>query len=126
MNCGTPRHSIIQTRRQSDVNTVNQKLQFIKRILRLIEDDYKLILLLQRDDIEKTVDSEKTIMVHIYHEVIQHIMNMVNVPKNIHAMRVYMSPEDHVQHIELYSSSLPVSTDRLGFYVEWQDISERG
>ena len=107
------------------MNTVNQKLRLIKRILRLIEDDCKLILLLQRDDIEKPVDSEKTMMMHVYLEVIQHIMNMAEISENIHAMRVYMTPADHVQHIELYSSPLPVSTDRLDFYVEWQDTFGR-
>ena len=107
------------------MNTVNQKIRLIKQILRLIEDDCELILLLQGDN-EKSVDSEKTMMMHVYLEVIQHIMNMAEISENIHAMRVYMTPADHVQHIELYSSPLPVSTDRLDFYVEWQDTLESG
>ena len=107
------------------MNTVNQKLRLIKRILRLIEDDCELTLLLQGDN-EEPVDSEKTMMMYAYLDVIQHIMNMAEISKNIHAMRVYMTPADHVRHIELYSSSLPTSADRLDFYVEWQDTFERG
>lgn len=96
------------------MNAVNQKLRLIKRILRLIEDDFELTLLLQGDN-EELVDYEKTMVMYVYLEVIQYIMNMAEISENIHAMRVYMTPADHIQHVELHSSPLPRINRKTGF-----------
>ena len=104
----------------------NDKLLLIKRLFHQIERECELELrlheeLLLDDSASRKINPKINMFLQVYFEVVKYIMNINEVPKNTYAVRAYMTSDDHVQRVELYSAQLPVESDKFELDVQWVD-----
>ncbi len=103
------------------MNKVDRKLLLIKNLLGEIEDECEFALLLHEDSQAKQLNPDIAENLQMYFEIVKYIVNIAEVPENTCAVRAYLTPDNHVQRVEFYSTPLSVASENLKIDVRWVD-----
>ena len=106
------------------MNKLNRKLLLIKSLLGEIESECKFALILHKDSQTNQVNPDIAENLQIYFEIVKYIVNIAEVPENICVVRAYLTSDNHVQHVEFYSTPISVSSKSLEIDVRWLDVAE--
>ncbi len=108
------------------MTTADSKLLLIKKLLNQIEDECEFSLLFHdslfsENGANAKINSEITDMLQIYFDVIKYILNMADVPNNVHSICIYLAADYQILRVEFYSTQLPKESDKIQVDVRWVD-----
>lgn len=82
------------------------------------------MMFLHEDSGNRQCDYQESMMMQAYFEIIQHVVNMNEVPENVCHMRAFLGPGDHVKCVELYSTVRTLTFENFGLEFVWSTTQE--
>ncbi len=78
------------------MNTIKTKIVIVRKLLNEMEKEYHFTEILTSLSSKHRMDFEKCLPEKVYFDLIKHIVDQDNLPKNIDGINVYMDNNDQI------------------------------